>query len=109
MPLVDDVRTGDAPGMGHNQGPRQFDVPPGLTEDQKQAVSRLRSLVERIERLDAEKQTIADDIRDIYKEAKSSGFETAVLRKLIALRRKDAAEVAEAEALLDSYKHALGM
>jgi len=106
---LDDASNGATPGMGHNSGPRQFTPKPDLSPEQEQAVNRLRSLVERIERLDAEKQTIADDIRDIYKESKSAGFETTVLRKLIALRKREPSKVEEEAALLDSYKHAIGM
>jgi uncharacterized protein (UPF0335 family) len=73
------------------------------------AASQLRSFVERIERLEEEKKGIADDIRDVYAEAKGNGFDTKVLRKVIALRKKDAAERQEEEAILDLYLHALGM
>jgi len=70
---------------------------------------RLRGLVERIERLDEERAALAGDIKDIYAEAKSAGFDVKVLRRLVALRRLDAAEVEEQEALLDVYRRALGM
>jgi uncharacterized protein (UPF0335 family) len=73
------------------------------------AASQLRSFVERIERLEEEKKALADDIRDVYAEAKGNGFDTKVLRKVIALRKKDAAERQEEEAILDLYLHALGM
>ena len=73
------------------------------------AAGQLRALVERIERLAEEKQAIADDIRDVYGEAKAHGFDTKVMRKVIALRRQDAGEREEQEAILDLYKHALGM
>jgi uncharacterized protein (UPF0335 family) len=73
------------------------------------AADRLRSLVERIERLEEERRALAGDIKDIYAEAKSAGFDTKVLRALIALRRKEPAEVAEQETLLDVYRRALGM
>lgn len=79
-----------------------------MTED-IQARTQLRSFVERIERLEAEKRTISDDIKDVYAEAKGTGFDTAALRKVIALRKKDAAERAEEEAILDTYLAALGM
>lgn len=73
------------------------------------ARDQLRSLVERIERLEEEKKAIADDIRDVYGEARASGFDTKVLRQVIALRRKDAAERQEQDALRDLYLQALGM
>lgn len=72
------------------------------------AHDRLRSLVDRIERLDGEKTELASDIKDIYAEAKSSGFDVKVLRKLIADRKKDAVEVEEQYSLLDLYKKAMG-
>jgi len=73
------------------------------------AADRLRSLVERIERLDEERKALGSDIKDIYAEAKSAGFDVQVLRALIAVRRKEAAEVEERETLLDVYRRALGM
>lgn len=73
------------------------------------AAGQLRSLVERIERLEEEKRTISDDIKDIYAEAKGNGFDTKAIRTIIALRKKDAAERDEEETILDLYKAALGM
>lgn len=73
------------------------------------AVDRLRSLVERIERLEEERKTLGNDIKDIFTEAKSAGFDVKVLRQLIRIRSKDANEVEEQETLLDVYKRALGM
>jgi uncharacterized protein (UPF0335 family) len=73
------------------------------------AAGQLRSFVERIERLEEEKKGIADDIRDVFAEAKGSGFDTKVMRQVIRLRKKDLAERQEEEALLDLYLHALGM
>ena len=73
------------------------------------AADRLRSLVERIERLEEERKALAGDIKDIYAEAKSAGFDVKVLRQVIRLRRQDQAEVEEQESLLDLYKRALGM
>jgi uncharacterized protein (UPF0335 family) len=73
------------------------------------AANQLRSFVERIERLEEEKKGIADDIRDVYAEAKASGFDAKVMRQVVRLRKKDAAERQEEEALLDLYMHALGM
>jgi uncharacterized protein (UPF0335 family) len=73
------------------------------------AADRLRSLVDRIERLEEERKALGSDIKDIYHEAKSAGFDPKVLRALIALRRQEAAEVEELETLLDVYRRALGM
>jgi uncharacterized protein (UPF0335 family) len=73
------------------------------------AADRLRSLVERIERLEDERKALGNDIKDIYGEAKSAGFDVKVLRQLIRLRRREPAEVEEQESLLDVYRHALGM
>ncbi len=73
------------------------------------AADRLRSIVERIERLEEERKALASDIKDIYAEAKSAGFEVKVIRQLIQLRKKEPAEVEEQETLLDLYRRALGM
>lgn len=73
------------------------------------AADQLRAFVERIERLEEEKQAIADDIKDVYSEAKGTGFDVKVLRHIIRLRKQDAGERQEQEALLDLYMHALGM
>ena len=73
------------------------------------AADRLRSLVDRIERLEEERKALGSDIRDIYAEAKSAGFDVKVLRQLIRLRKQEPAEVDEQETLLDVYRRALGM
>lgn len=73
------------------------------------AGDQLRSFVERIERLEEEKKTIADDIKDVYAEAKGNGFDTKVLRRVISLRKQDQNERQEMEAILDLYLQALGM
>jgi uncharacterized protein (UPF0335 family) len=73
------------------------------------AQGQLRSLVERIERLEEEKKSIAGDIKEVYAEAKGHGFDTKILRKVIALRKKEVTERAEEEAILDLYMEALGM
>jgi uncharacterized protein (UPF0335 family) len=73
------------------------------------ASDRLRSIIERIERLEEERKALASDIKDIYAESKSAGFEPKVIRALIMLRRQEPAEVEEQETLLDLYKRALGM
>lgn len=73
------------------------------------SADRLRSLVERIERLEEEKRAITGDIKDIYTEAKSAGFDPTVLRRLIKIRQQDPADIEEQETLLDVYRRALGM
>lgn len=70
---------------------------------------QLLSFVERIERLEEEKKTIADDIKDVYGEAKGTGYDTKVLKKIIADRKKEAEELSEFETLVESYRRALGM
>lgn len=78
-------------------------------DDGSVAREQLRAFCERIERLEEEKKTIADDIKDVYSEAKGSGFDTKILKKVIAIRKKDANERAEEEAILETYLAALGM
>ncbi|MBL8893993.1 MAG: DUF2312 domain-containing protein [Rhizobiales bacterium] len=73
------------------------------------AQGQLKSLVERIERLEEEKKTIAGDIKEVYAEAKANGFDTKILRKLISIRKKDRNEREEEDAILDLYMSALGM
>ena len=73
------------------------------------AQGQIRSLVERIERLEEEKKTIAGDIKEVYAEAKANGFDTKILRKVISIRKKDRHEREEEEAVLDLYMQALGM
>ena len=73
------------------------------------AKDQLRSIVERIERLEEEKKAIADDIRDVYGEAKANGFDTKVLRQVVGLRKKDLSEREEQDAIRDLYLSALGM
>lgn len=73
------------------------------------AAGQLRAFIERVERLEEEKSTIADDIKDVYAEIKGQGYDTAAIRTIIRLRKKDAAERQEQEAMLDLYMSALGM
>ena len=73
------------------------------------AVDRLRSVIERIERLEEERKALAGDIKDIFAEAKSAGFDVKVIRQIISIRKKEPAEVEEQETLLDLYRRALGM
>lgn len=73
------------------------------------AQGQLRSIVERIERLEEEKTAIAADIKEVYAEAKGNGFDTKVLRKIVRMRKIDRAEREEEEAILEVYMAALGM
>ena len=73
------------------------------------AVAQLRAFIERIERLEEEKKTISDDIKEVYSEAKNSGFDTKAIRAIIRLRKKEDGERQEEEAMIDLYKDALGM
>ena len=81
--------------IGHNSDPGPKD--------------RLRSLVERIERLEEERKALSNDIKDVYGEVKSAGFDVKVLRQIIRIRKQDPAKVEEQETLLDVYRRALGM
>ena len=73
------------------------------------AAAELRQFIERFERLAAEKQDIADAQKDVMAEAQSRGYSTKALRKIIAMRKRDADDLAEEEALIDTYRAALGM
>jgi uncharacterized protein (UPF0335 family) len=81
-----------------------------ITEtSQTVAAGQLRAFIERVERLEEEKKTIADDIKEVFAEMKGTGFDTKAVRAIIRLRKQDQAERQEAEAILDLYKAALGM
>jgi uncharacterized protein (UPF0335 family) len=73
------------------------------------SAEQLRQFIERIETLEEEKKGIADDIKDVYAEAKGTGFDTKTMRTIVRLRKMEAAARQEAEALLDTYKTALGL
>ncbi len=75
----------------------------------KFAKDQLKAIIERVERLNEEKQAIADDIRDVFAEAKGNGFDTKALRHIIRLRKQDANERAEEETVRETYMLALGM
>lgn len=95
----------ETPTIGHNSKAKTAEE----TKVGGVAVERLRSLVERIERLSEERKALSSDIKDLYAEGKSSGFDPKVLRALIAIRGKDFDTVEEFESMLDIYRHALGM
>lgn len=73
------------------------------------AKDQLKAIVERIERLEEEKKTISDDIREVYSEAKGNGFDVKALRQIVRMRKQDPNERAEAETILETYMQALGM
>jgi uncharacterized protein (UPF0335 family) len=73
------------------------------------AKDQLKAFVERIERLEEEKKSLSDDIRDVYAEAKGNGYDVKALRQVVRLRKQDANERAEQEAILETYLQALGM
>lgn len=99
-PLQSDLE--ETTGVGEVQERRETEAG-GIAGD------RLRSIVERVERLEEERKTLADDIKDIRTEAKSAGFDVPTINAILKLRKKDPAEVAEAETLLDLYRRSLGM
>lgn len=88
--------------IGHNSGDFEDDDATA-TDDQ------LRLLIERIERLEEEKKGIADDIRDVYLEAKSTGYDPKIMRQIVRLRKIPTHDRKEMEAVLDVYKAALGI
>jgi uncharacterized protein (UPF0335 family) len=73
------------------------------------AGERLKSLIERIERLEEEKRVLGEDIKEVYAEAKGTGFDPKIMRQIIRIRKRDKDELDEEETLLDVYKRALGM
>jgi uncharacterized protein (UPF0335 family) len=73
------------------------------------AADQLKSIVERIERMEEEKKAISEDIKDVYTESKGQGYDVKALRTIIRLRKQSPDDVAAQEAVLDTYKHALGM
>ncbi len=78
-------------------------------ESYRVTADELRQFVERFERLEAEKKDIADQQKEVMAEAKGRGYDTKVMRKVIALRKRDSDDIAEEEAVLEMYKEALGM
>lgn len=98
-------------GIGHNS--RKDDDTFAVSDEQlagaNVAADQLRLFIERIERLEDEKKGVADDIKDVYLEAKATGFDTKTMRQIVALRKIDPNARKEAEALLETYKAALGL
>lgn len=107
MARNDDDLVGDG---GDGRGLRKTDNKKNSGSDAHGvARDQLRSFIERIERLEEEKKTVADDIKDVYGEAKGTGFDTKILKKVISIRKQDKDERMEQEAILDTYLAALGM
>ena len=80
-----------------------------VTDSYRVTAEELRQFVERFERLEIEKKNIADQQKEVMAEAKSRGYDTRIMRKIVSLRKRDLEEVAEEEAVLSMYKTALGM
>lgn len=103
----------ERPSTGTDQdGALDLQAPAGVKSRNRPGgmnVGRLKSFIERVEKLEEERKAIGGDIRDVYSEAKGVGYDVKTMRKIVALRRMDAADRAEQETLLDVYKHALGM
>lgn len=91
---------------GPNVGNLEHDT---TTNSQNVTGAQILAFIQRVERMEEEKKAIADDIKEIYTEAKGNGFDTKILRLIVRRRKQDAAERAEQEALLDTYEHAIGM
>lgn len=92
--------------IGHNSAAEAFlddEATPNYSKDQ------IRSIVERVERLEEDKKTISDDIKDVYAEAKGHGYDVKALRTIVRIRRQDPNDRAEQETILETYMHALGM
>jgi len=80
-----------------------------MSEATRVTAAELRQFIERVERLDAEKKDIAEQQKEVMAEAKSRGYDTRIIRKLIAIRKRDKEDLAEEEAVMELYKEALGM
>lgn len=80
-----------------------------MSEQGHNAREQIRSIVERVERMEGEKKVISDDIRDVYTEAKGNGFDVKALRTIVRMRKQDANERAEQETILETYMQAMGM
>lgn len=98
-------------GIGHNSSGEDdtFAVSDEQLESANVAADQLRLFIERIERLEEEKKGVADDIKDTYNEAKSQGFDAKIMRQIIKLRKMEPHDRQEMQAVLDTYKAALGM
>ena len=86
-----------------------IESPDAKPDTYRVTAAELRQFIERFERLEAEKKDLAEQQKEVMAEAKARGYDTKVMRKVIALRKRDADDIAEEEAVLDLYKEALGM
>jgi uncharacterized protein (UPF0335 family) len=86
--------------IGHNSGDASFEITP-------QGQGRLRTMIERIERLESDKEIISNDLKEVYAEAKGEGFDVKILRKVVRLRKQDKVKRSEEEALVDMYMSAI--
>lgn len=100
---VDEVVRGLRSKLGHALASSEEEANSGVAAD------RLRSIVDRIERLEEEKKALSDDIKDIFSEAKGAGFDLKALRQIIRMRKWEPAELEQHETLVDLYRRALGM
>ena len=82
---------------------------PGVTGTEEVNAGHLRAFIERIERLEEEKKALADDIKDVYAEAKGNGFDVKIMRKIVSIRKQDREKRREEEEILDLYMAALGI
>ena len=98
-----DARTHNQTGTDQGVNDKPGDATGGIAAD------RLRSIIERVERLEEERKALSSDIKDIFAEAKSAGFDVKVIRQIIRIRKLEPADVEEQETLLDIYRRALGM
>ncbi|ASP20956.1 hypothetical protein ANTHELSMS3_02278 [Antarctobacter heliothermus] len=97
----------EAQTNGHKA--EEADMQDTPTDSYGVAAGELKQFIERVERLEEEKKEIAEQIKEVMAEAKGRGYDTKVMRKVISLRKRDADDIAEEEAVLDMYKAALGM
>ncbi len=88
---------------------RESVAAPGPEQATRFAKDQLKAIIERIERLEEEKKTLSDDIKDVYGEAKGNGYDVKALRTIVRMRKQDANERAEQETVLETYMQALGM
>lgn len=95
-----------AAGVGHNSG---IDQGPADAATSDSSAKRLKSFIERVERLEEEKAATAADIKEVYSEAKGTGFDVTTMRRIVSIRKMDSAHRIEQEELLDLYCRALGM
>lgn len=105
MMAGDELEDLEAPGVGHNSG----ETPEEPDDGQVIVAAELRQLIERVERLEAEKKDIANDIKEVYAEAKGRGYDTKAMRACVRARAMDDAKREEERAVTEMYFHALGM